>query len=82
MLAIDVSESENVVKKFIAKENPPFPILLDVDGKVGAIYGIRSHPAHFLVNGIGELVGYSIGAADWNRDESRDLIRHLIKMNP
>lgn len=81
-MAIDVAESESVVKKFIAKENPPFPILLDVDGKTGATYGIRSHPAHFFVNGIGEMVGYRIGATDWNHNENRELVRHLIEMNP
>lgn len=80
-MAIDVAESKSVVKKIIAKEKPPFPILLDVDGKVGATYGIRSHPAHFLVNGIGELVGSSIGSIDWTRNQNREPIRHLIEMN-
>ncbi len=81
-MAIDIAESKSVVKKFIAKKKPPFPILLDVDGKVAATYGVRSHPAHFLVNGIGELVGSRIGAIDWTRDQNRDLIRHLTEMNP
>lgn len=81
MLAIDVAESEAVVKKYIAKNKPPFPILLDGDGKVSTAYSIRSHPAHFLINGAGELIGFSAGALDWNSEKLRDLIRYLIEMN-
>lgn len=80
-MAINVTESKSVVKKFIGKNKPPFPILLDGKGKVSTAYNIRSHPAHFLINGVGELIGFSAGALDWNSEKPRDLIRYLIEMN-
>lgn len=80
-MAIDVAESENEVKKFAVEKKIPFPVLLDVDGEVSTAYGVRSHPAHFLVNGRGELAASSVGARDWASYKSRDLIRHLIELN-
>jgi len=59
----------------------PFPVLLDTDGKVATSYGIRAHPAHFLIDGEGELVGAAMGARNWASDENRNLIRFLIDRN-
>jgi peroxiredoxin len=78
VLAIDIREKKEVVRNYIKKAKLPFPVLLDTDGRVAARYGIRAHPAHFLIDGQGKLVATALGARNWSSDESRNLIRFLI----
>lgn len=81
ILAVDIREKRDIVKKFAEKQKMSFPVLLDKDGKVAASYGIRAHPTHFLINGAGEMIGVAKGGRDWANAESRNFIRHLLEQN-
>lgn len=81
ILAIDIGEKREVVDKYKKKANLPFPILLDFDGKIARSYGIRAHPAHFLIDGQGNLIGSAMGARNWASNESRNLIRIMVDQN-
>jgi peroxiredoxin len=69
----------NIVKKYSENKNLPFPVLLDTKGKVAYDYGIRGHPAHFLVNRKGELVASTMGARNWTSKKNRTLIHFLLQ---
>jgi peroxiredoxin len=43
VLAIDIQESRETVKKYVAQAKMPFPVLMDFDGKVAYQYGVRAH---------------------------------------
>ena len=81
ILAIDVLEKREVVKRYAANEKLPFPVLLDINGTVSFDYGIRAHPAHFLIDGHGEVIGSALGARKWSSVESRNLIQSLVDQN-
>lgn len=81
ILAVDIAEKKEVVRNYLSKAKLPFPILLDKDGKVAARYGIRAHPAHFLLDGEGKIVGAAMGARNWASDETRNLIRIMVEQN-
>jgi peroxiredoxin len=81
ILAVDVQERREVVKRYAENEKLPFPVLLDINGKVSFDYGIRAHPAHFLIDRHGELIGSALGARDWSSVDSRNLIQYLIDQN-
>ncbi len=81
VLAIDVREKRAIVKRYAENKNLPFPVLLDTRGKVAHDYGIRAHPAHFLVNRKGELVASTMGARKWTSKKNRALIRFLLHQN-
>ncbi len=81
VLAIDVQEKREVVKRYAESEKLPFPVLLDINGKVSSAYGIRAHPAHFLIDRHGELIGSALGAREWSSVESRNLIQFLVDQN-
>jgi len=81
ILAIDVQEKREVVKRYAEKEKLPFPVLLDINGRVSFDYGIRAHPAHFLIDRHGELIGGALGARDWSSIDSRNLIQYLVDQN-
>jgi peroxiredoxin len=77
ILAVDIAEEKEVVRGYLSKAKLPFPVLLDTEGKVAAQYGIRAHPAHFLLDREGKMIGAAMGARNWASDESRNLIRFL-----
>lgn len=81
VLAVDVQEKKEIVEKYARKEKLPFPVLLDKYGRVANDYGIKGHPAHFFINGSGELIGLAMGARDWTSTKSKNLIRFLIDQN-
>ncbi|NIS17939.1 MAG: TlpA family protein disulfide reductase, partial [candidate division Zixibacteria bacterium] len=78
VLAIDIQEKREVVKEYVEQEKLPFPVLMDFSGQVAFNYGVRAHPAHYLINGKGELVASILGPRDWASNESRNLIRFLL----
>ena len=79
ILAVDIEEKKNIVRKFVKKERMPFPVLMDTDGKVARSYGIRSHPDHFLIDRRGNLIGRSLGGKNWASVKVRNLIRFLVE---
>lgn len=81
VVAINIRESRGTAKKFVEKNKITFPVLLDRDGKVASRYGVRGHPAHFLINGKGELIGQTIGGRDWATDGIRGFIGGIVKGN-
>lgn len=78
VLAVDIQEKREIVKQYAEQENLPFPVLLDVTGQVAFEYGVRAHPAHFFINGKGELVAAILGARDWTDSEILNLIRFML----
>ncbi len=81
MLAVNMSESIRAVQKFAAKAKAPFPMLLDADGAVTYMYGVRGAPSHIMIDGRGKIVGAAVGAIQWERVQSARLIRYLLDEN-
>ncbi len=60
------------------KKGYTIPALLDIDGKVSALYGVRSHPMKFLINKNGMLIGMAKGYREWDADNMKHLIDMLM----
>ncbi|MDQ0271129.1 thiol-disulfide oxidoreductase ResA [Cytobacillus purgationiresistens] len=60
-LAINISESNLAVSKFLDRHNLDFPVVIDKDGQVRNAYGIGPLPATFLVDPEGKVVKYHTG---------------------
>jgi peroxiredoxin len=56
MVNIDIQESKEKVAKFAARYGLPYRVLLDEDGAVGGIYGIRGVPSMVLVDPNGNIL--------------------------
>jgi peroxiredoxin len=78
LIAIDIEEPKETVRRFIRKKNLTFLNLLDTDGQVARMYGVRSTPVKYLIDKEGNMVGAALGYKDWDQEEVHALIRRLI----
>lgn len=82
ILAINLNESPRVAGEFMRELRLSFPALLDEDGRVSSLYGVRGLPTTFLIGLSGEIVGRALGAREWDGPEARELIEDLLKRQP
>lgn len=64
VLMVNITSSErnlSDVENYLKENQFTFPVLLDKDGSVAAIYGINSIPTSFILNEKGEVVTTKIG---------------------
>jgi peroxiredoxin len=81
VLAVDIKEKKEIVKRYVEKQKISLPVLLDSDGGVTNRYSVRAHPDHFLIDRVGEFIGKTVGARDWQSVENRNLILYLLEQN-
>ena len=78
LVAVDVGEKREAVRKFIDSKNFSFTVLLDKDSHVSEQYGVRSHPMKFLIDKKGDLIGVSLGYREWDKEEMKRLLNLLL----
>ena len=66
ILAVDLGEDSGTVQQFIRDRSYTFPVLLDMDNKVGSLYGIRSIPSTFIIDREGKIISMIVGGRDWD----------------
>jgi peroxiredoxin len=82
MLAVDLREGAKKVRAFKEKFKLNFPILLDSDGSVGSMYGVRSIPTTYLIDRRGNVIGGALGARNWASKEAFEFFDHLLITKP
>ena len=78
MVAIDLQEPAEPVKKFLKEYELTFMTLLDSKGEVGLLFGIRSIPTTLILDKQGMIIGVAMGARNWASKKSIALFEHLI----
>ncbi len=79
IVGIDMQESRKTVLRYLRRKGISYTNLLDEDGRVSAMYNVRSTPVKFLIDTRGDMIGVALGYRDWEQDEFRTLIRLLMK---
>ncbi len=79
IVTINLQETTKAVKAFFKRYRLTFPALLDSDGIVGRLFGIRSIPATFILNQKGGMVGKAFGPREWDGKVAEQLFDLLIK---
>lgn len=64
LLAVDVQETEDVVKNYLNSNNINVKVLMDKDGSIAGTYGVEGYPTTFIVNSDGSLYTYIPGATN------------------
>jgi len=55
------------------------PVLLDLNGKVGRLFGLWAHPTTFLIDRQGMVRYRSMGYVDWSSLEATSVIDLLLQ---
>lgn len=64
ILAVDVQESSDIVRKYLTSDNISLKVLMDQEGSVAQQYGISGYPTTFVINKDGSVYTYIPGATD------------------
>jgi peroxiredoxin len=81
MVAVNLKESAETVKKFFEKYGLTFIALLDSTGDVGTLMGIRAIPTTLIIGKKGKILGMVMGPRKWDSGKSVALFEHLINNN-
>ena len=78
LLAVDVMEPPETVKRFAREYNLSFPIPLDEKGDVAGKYAAGAIPTTYIIDKEGKAVGKAVGPRKWDGDHAKDLIDKLL----
>lgn len=79
IVAVDLREDREQVKRFLDQYGLTFPVLLDKTGRVGATYGARAIPTTYLIDRKGYIIGRAIGAREWDTREMKSFFQEILK---
>jgi thiol-disulfide isomerase/thioredoxin len=80
ILAVNLREEAKTVRKFVAANKLSFPVLLDTDGRIGAIYGAHNIPTSYLVSRDGNVLAGAIGGREWDSKEYISFFARLLEL--
>ncbi len=79
VLAVSSDEGSPArVETFVRKFDLSFPVLLDPDGEIGALYNVSSLPATFLIDRQGRVVSRVTGSEDWSSKAAFRMVETLL----
>jgi thiol-disulfide isomerase/thioredoxin len=78
VVGVNVRESKDTVSRYAKDLDLTFPLVLDPEGKIGALYGVVGLPTTFLVGRDGRAVAFAIGPREWASAPARALLAALL----
>jgi peroxiredoxin len=78
VIGINARGEGDAVRRYAKELGLTFPLVLDRDGKISALYGAVGLPATFLVGRDGRAVGFAIGPREWGGAPARALFDALL----
>ena len=78
MLTILINDQPANGEAFARQLGLDFPILVDQEGRIGALYGLTGVPETFLIDAQGILRQKYIGPQQWDSSGAKELIRSYM----
>ena len=79
IIGVNVKDRRPDALAFVKQLQVTYPILFDVQGEVGVLYGAFGMPLTYLIDRNGIVVARLLGDADWYTPGARKLIRALVE---
>lgn len=79
VVAVNIKDKREEVAPWIQSRGLSPVVLLDTNGVVADIYGVRATPTAYLIGRDHRLVGRVMGTRAWDEGPSKDLIDYLLK---
>ena len=78
IVAVNIKDKREDALAFIKKHRISYPVLMDPEGDVGALYGAFATPTVYLIDRKGTVLARQWGPAGWNSPGARKLIAELL----
>lgn len=78
VLAVNIEEAREKVRRWVRQHAITVPVLLDADGDVTAQYGVTATPTAVLVDRDGRTVARAVGTRPWTDARARALWDALL----
>ena len=78
ILGINAREDAEAIRRYAKEVGVSFPLILDPDGRINALYGVIGLPATFVIGRDGRAVAFAIGARKWESPPARAFIQALL----
>ena len=78
IIGVNARENKDAVGHYAKELGLTFPLVLDRDGKINALYGVIGLPTTFVVGRDGRAVAFAIGPRQWASAPAHALIATLL----
>lgn len=78
ILAVNVGEQSNTVKKFLSPMSIQFPVLTDPEGESVNPWKLLAFPSSFIIDKEGNIRYGLFGAIEWDNKEVVEIIQRLL----
>jgi thiol-disulfide isomerase/thioredoxin len=78
VVGVNAREGKETVGGYARALGLTFPLVLDLNGEINALYGVIGLPTTFLVARDGRAVALAVGTRDWGSASARALIQRLL----
>lgn len=78
IIGINAREDAATIRRYARELALTFPLLVDTDGKINALYGVVGLPATFMIGRDGRAVAFAVGTREWAGTPARALIEALL----
>jgi thiol-disulfide isomerase/thioredoxin len=78
IIGVNTREKKEAAWRYAKELGLTFPLVLDRDGKINALYGVVGLPTTFVIGRDGRAVGFAVGPREWESAPARALIAALL----
>ena len=78
IIGVNARENTEAVRRYAKELGLTFPLVLDPDGKINALYGVIGLPTTFVVGRDGRVIAFAVGPRQWESAPARALIEALL----
>jgi peroxiredoxin len=78
IIGVNARENNEAVRRYAKELGLTFPLVLDPDGKINALYGVIGLPTTFVIGRDGRAIAFAIGPRHWESAPARALIEALL----
>ena len=78
VIGVNTREKKEAAWQYAKELGLTFPLVLDQDGKINALYGVVGLPTTFVIGRDGRAIGFAVGPREWESAPARALIAALL----
>jgi hypothetical protein len=82
VLGVNMKETPELVKTYVAKHRLTFLHLLDSESKVASMFAVPAAPTTLFIDRAGQVLGGALGYRDWASPAVYRLVESMLQSAP